>query len=45
MKDATHLRIYVLSFSSNMGSNISISVNYAPKFYNAVILNPVMNNY
>jgi len=45
VKNATHLRIYVLSFSSNMGSNISISVNYAPKYYNAVVLNSAINNY
>ena len=25
--------------------NISISVSYIPKRYNAVVLNPVMNNY
>jgi len=35
----------VLSFNFNTGSNISVSVNYTPKYYNAVILNPAMNNY
>jgi hypothetical protein len=45
MKNVTHLRIYVLSFNFNTGSNISISVNFTPKYYNAVILNPAINNY
>ena len=57
MTGATHLRILKLniSTSSNFNTsivtvnisklNISVSVNYVPKYYNAVILNPTMNNY
>jgi len=57
MTDVTHLRISRLNFtkSTNINMsiiseyysipNISVSVNYVPKRYNAVVLNPVMNNY
>jgi len=57
MTSVTHLRISRLNFSTSTNatpifasgyysvSNISISVNVIPRYYNAVVLNPVMNNY